>query len=210
MKNTNLIFNIVLAVAVGVLYILHFKGSSNEATNNSGSEKTDVKKEVSVNTTDLPDASIVYVNSDSLFAKYEMVTDIRSELEKDRKQKEAQFEKEYRTLEQKVNSFKEIAERLSQEEGQKQQMELMQQEQSLGARKEQLMTELAQKEQDKNILIQDKIANYIKRLNDKKQYTFVLGYSPGGGGILYAKGSLEITDIVIKGLNEEYKETKKK
>lgn len=209
MKNINLVFNIVLAVAVGILYFLHFKGSGNVSAN-SGSETTESKKEITVDTSSLPNASIVYVNSDSLFAKYEMVADIRTELEKDRKQKEAQFEKEYRSLEQKVNNFKEIAERLSQEEGQKQQMDLMQQEQSLGARKEQLMTELTQKEQDKNILIQDKIANYIKRLNEKKQYTYVLGYSPGGGGILYAKNSLEITDIVIKGLNEEYKEGKKK
>jgi len=37
----------------------------------------------------------------------------------------------------------------------------------------------------------------------------VIGYSKGGG-VLYAKEDLDITQDVLKGLNEEYKSIKKK
>lgn len=200
MKNLNTVFNILLTIAVVVLFYLHFSGKQNSANapvENIPAISTEMKA-------DLPKGSIVYINTDSLMANYKYVIDVKKKLEKERNEKEAQFQSKYQALEQQVNSFKEVAARLSQAEGERQQAELMQKEQKLGEYREQAMAELMTKEQDQNILIQKKITDYIALLNKESNYTFVLGYAQGGG-ILYANKTLDITKIVLDGLNAAYK-----
>jgi len=57
-KNASLILNIVLAIAVAVLYYLHFKGNSTDATPTAVPTESKGK-------------AIVYVNVDSLLTKYD-------------------------------------------------------------------------------------------------------------------------------------------
>lgn len=208
MKNLSLIYNVVLTIAVGVLFYLHFK--SKECCTSEANAETKAPKEVNVDLTTLPDTSIAFVNSDTLWSNYKYVLDEKKAMEKDRATKENAFNAKSKAFEEKVNRFREIAERLSQEEGQKQQLDLMQEEQNLNMLREQMMNDLMKKEQEKNDVLQNKILEYIDRLNKQsKNYTYVLGYSKGGG-ILYAKPSLDITATVLKGLNEEYAAEKKK
>jgi outer membrane protein len=53
-----------------------------------------------------------------------------------------------------------------------------------------------------------KIQDYLAKYNAGDKYDMVIGYSKGGG-VLYAKEDLDITQDVLKGLNEEYAKTKK-
>jgi outer membrane protein len=70
---------------------------------------------------------------------------------------------------------------------------------------EQTVKEAYQKE-DKELSeeILKTINNYIKRYGEKEGYTIILS-ATHYGNIAYADNALDITDIILKGLNEEYK-----
>ncbi|MBC7413056.1 MAG: OmpH family outer membrane protein [Bacteroidia bacterium] len=157
-----------------------------------------------VNIANLPTGSIVYVNTDSLMNNYKLVKDFKQEMERERSVKENAFQNKMAALEKQVTDFKEIAQRLSPEEGQRQQQELMLKEQKLGEYRENLMAELSKKEIDKNTEMTKRISDYLNKLNASGKYTYVMGYAQGGG-ILHANKTLDITTQVVAGLNAEYK-----
>jgi outer membrane protein len=53
------------------------------------------------------------------------------------------------------------------------------------------------------------IMEYLESLEGQENYQFVLGTS-FGGNILYANKNLNVTENVIKGLNEKYSKEKEK
>lgn len=189
-------WNIVLTLLVAFL----LTKKSNISTPTSANNTTIVTPNIN----SLPSGSIVYVNTDSLMNNYKLVKDFKQEMERERSVKENAFQNKMAALEKQVADFKEIAPRLSPEEGQRQQQELMLKEQKLGEYREALMTELTTKEQTKNTEMMKKISDYLAALNASGKYTFILGYAQGGG-ILHANKSLDITAQVITGLNDNYK-----
>ena len=66
-----------------------------------------------------------------------------------------------------------------------------------------LGNQLLEVKQTKNIQLQDSIFAYIKRFNQGPKYSYILEKSRTSG-ILFANDSLNITKVVIKGLNEAY------
>ncbi len=188
-------WNMVLTLLVAFLL-------TRKTDNKLTTEKTQTATNLAI--ANLPSGSIVYVNTDSLMNNYKLVKDFKQEMERERSVKENAFQNKMAALEKQVADFKEIAPRLSPEEGQRQQQELMLKEQKLGEYREALMTELTTKEQAKNAEMMKKISDYLATLNAEGKYTFILGYAQGGG-ILHANKSLDITAQVIMGLNDTYK-----
>jgi outer membrane protein len=90
------------------------------------------------------------------------------------------------------------------DDARKKEAELMDRQQKLYDLREQLANDLLVKEQDKNDMLQKAITDYIKKFNTGKNFSYVLGYSQGGG-ILFANDSLDITNEIIEGLNSEYR-----
>jgi outer membrane protein len=206
-KNNSSIIQIILAIAIVVLYILHFTGNKNNSTKISETPLPSVDSTAKITLTELPDFSIVYINSDTLMEKYELVTDMKQKLETRMKDYENSFQAKLKKFEKDVQSFQESARYYTQEEGQKKQMELMGREQELTALKEDLSNKLAEEEHKMNLELKKRISDFLKKQNNQKQYHFILGYSDLTN-ILYANDSLDITNTVINGLNLEYKTEK--
>lgn len=202
MKNLLLSLNIILVIAVGYLFYQHFKKPGQAAV----TETTSAKAPVVI---DLKPSSIVYINSDSLWSNYQFVKDIKKQLEKERASSESQFQAKYEQLEKEANEFRDKAQFMSQDQGMKAQQDLMEKEQKLGEWREEAASKLLQNENEKNNMLQNKITEYLKRNYSNSNYTYILGYS-AGGGILYANDSLDITTEVINGLNAEYTASQKK
>lgn len=197
MKSPQLIINIAFGLAVIVLYYLHFtKGQNN-------------KREIIAPQIDLKSSKIVYINTDSLWENYEFVKEIKKTLAAQRTQAESEFAQKYQALANEEQNFREIAQRLSEEEGIKQQQELLQKEQKLGEFREQMQERLMKGEQDKNEEITKNITEYLKKAYVSTPYTYILGYTTGGG-ILFANQNLDITTEVVKGLNANYNAIKSK
>jgi outer membrane protein len=70
-------------------------------------------------------------------------------------------------------------------------------------RKDALFQKLDEDQAKSSDELYTKLNEYLKKYNKEKNYSFVLGFQKGGG-ILFANDSLNVTNDVVKGLNEEY------
>ncbi len=152
---------------------------------------------------------IVYVNSDSLLTKYDYFKDLKTKLdgkaksaEQDMGAKTQAFQREVAQYQQQQNTMAADQRAATEQRLARKQQELQAYQQNAGAA---LQTEQA-KEQEK---LYDKVADYLKTYAKTKGYKMVLTYSKGNSAILFADDSLDITTEVIKGLNDDYKSTKK-
>lgn len=201
MKNASIILNSVLAAAVIVLYILHFSSNSGSSSNNSGSEGVTA-----------PSGSVVYIQIDSLMNQYDMFNDLKSELESkaqviqdDLSKKGRAFERDYKDWEEKIQ--KGLITR-AQAETQQQQLAARQQElQNLGQQKQ---MEMAEEERVLINRVMDALNTYLKKYNEDKKFAIIINSSATMNTVLQADSSLNITNSVVAGLNEEYIKTKSK
>jgi outer membrane protein len=72
-----------------------------------------------------------------------------------------------------------------------------------------LTAEINEKQVVMNRQVINAIMEYMKENHAQFNYKYVLGAS-FGGNVLYASDSLDITKNIVLGLNEKYKNTKKK
>ena len=199
MKNLQLVANVFFLIAISVLFYLYFSSSSNnEASKGIVTPKIELKS-----------SKLVYINTDSLWENYDYVKEIKKVLASQRSQAEAEFAQKYQALANEEQNFREIAQRLSEEEGIKQQQELLLKEQKLGEFRDQMQEKLMKSEQDKNEQITKNITDYLRIAYQNTPYNYILGYTRGGG-ILFAHDSLDITKEVIKGLNQNHLKNKEK
>lgn len=197
MKNASLILNVVLTIAVAVLYYLHFKDRQPETS-------SVVKAPV-----EAKGKEIVYVNVDSLLTKYEYFKDTQKVLESKRFQLENDLAAKGRNLQNKVAFFQQRAATMTQEQGRATEASLQKEQQDILAYRERAAQNLATEEQTKNRQLYDQIYDYLKKENAKNKYEFVLGYTKGGG-ILFADQSGDQTSRILAGLNKEYQEKQTK
>ncbi|WP_207503734.1 OmpH/Skp family outer membrane protein [Telluribacter humicola] len=194
-NNTSLIWNIVLTVALAVLYFLHFSGSKSGSAA-SGSPEVGGRR-------------IVYVQVDSLLTNYDFFKETKKELENKRFQLENDLTTRGRSLENEIAFFQQRAQTMTLDQARATEQQLMKKQQDLVQYRDRSAQQLAQQEADKNEMLYKQIQEYIKKYNDDNNYEYVLGYSQGGG-ILYADTTLNVTQKMIEGLNKEYSEISKK
>jgi outer membrane protein len=194
-KNLSLTLNVVLLVAVAVLYYLHFSGRKAPAALVAGTVAAAGKDQTT--------NQYAYVNVDSLLTKYDYFKVTRTQLEDRRKKLETEIAGRTRSLENEVVSAQRKANTMTLEQAQLTEQNLRRKEQELMRYQNDAARQLAEEEQKKNEELINNISLYLKKHTEDKPYKIVFGYSKGGG-ILYATDSLDITQEVLKGLNQDY------
>ena len=195
MKNFTLGLNIVLALAVAILFYLHFSSAS------SGNV-------VSGSTKAVPSGSfrIAYFETDSIQNQFEYFKEIAGELES-KSQSNAKILGDMKsTFSNKYQELQKVGSALSQSELANKQQELMQMEKAFQG-KEKMMSDEMQDEQFRKMQdVKKKIEDYLKEYNKDKGYAFILSSS---ADLMYLKdSSYNITKDVVKGLNALYKKKK--
>src|SRR5688500_7436740 len=190
MKNLSLILNVVLLVAVVILYVLHF--SSREVQSTSSSSDTS-----NVN------LKLAYINSDSVLKHYEYLKVNRGQLEAKTKKMDQDLRNRTVGLENEISAYQRNAssmtlgpERAAEEDLGKQQRNLQMYQQSL---QQQLMQEEARLNKE----LYDRITGFLKDYGHEKGLQVVLKFDPTSD-VLYGGTGLDITNDVVKGLNEAY------
>jgi len=188
------IITALLAIAVVVLFILHFKQPSAEPG----------KTTLSVSAPAIPVSSnIVYVNSDSLLEGYTFYKAKKAEFESKEAQIKNHLQAESERLQKDAADYQDRAATMTDGERAKKEEELMMRQQSLMKKKDDLLGAFDEEQSKFNEDLFAKLSAYLKSYNKEKNYTFILGYQKGGG-ILYANDSLDITREVLEGLNKDY------
>lgn len=201
MKKTSLVVNIVLAIAVVLLYILHFTSSPKSA--HTSSERGESVESFS------GEVAIAWVNIDSVLSKYDMYFDIQQELEAKGRKMETDMTTRTRAFEKQMIDFQDKVQKglVTRSTAQQMQNDLAAKEQELYQFRDELRMKFAEEEQVMLRRIQHSITDYLKIYNQDKGFQIILS-GTFGGPLLYGNPSIEITKDVIAGLNVEYGKTK--
>ncbi|MCD4746131.1 MAG: OmpH family outer membrane protein [Bacteroidales bacterium] len=196
--NFNLILNVILFIGLVILYFFHF-------SDNNKNEK--LHNPPIIANTASGSLSIAFVNSDVFLEKYELVNQLKKELDKQGKKMEAEILSKQQAYEKDAVYFQEQVAKnaLSEESAQIIYKQLMQEQDKLIELRDKYTNEIYKKENDMNILLLDSITNFLKRYNKILNFDYILSYNKAGN-ILFAKDTLDITESVLYELNKEYKE----
>ncbi len=202
MKNLSVILSALALIGVIVLFGMQMSGSDNKE------KETTTTKEESTSS-----GKIAYINIDSLEANYEYLKEKQKELEarqesmaNELKRSQQKFQEDYVAVQRKAQ-----AGTLTQAEYEAAEKRLRQMSQSLESSEARLTKELMKEQEEFNKDLKKRLDDYLSDYNEDKGYDFILSYSSLINNILLADSALEITEDIIKGMNEEYaKENKEK
>lgn len=157
-----------------------------------------------------PAGSIVYIQMDSLVNQYDMFNDLKSEFETnvvaiqdDLRKKSNAFEKSVTDFQNKMNKGL-----LTRSQAETQQQALAEREQNLRNLSQQKQLEMQEEEAVMLRKVMDAIQTYLVAYNETHNYALILN-TQASNVVLIGNPSLDITNDVLKGLNEEYIKSKK-
>ena len=192
MKNINLLLNIVLTLAVVLLFALYFNGKKGSS---------DVAGNVAAGSANM---RIAYFNSDSIMANYQLVKDEKAKMEQDMKSAEDQFAAEQKQFQKDVEEFQARAQFLTITDKEAREAKLGRKQQELAQLEQTLSNQLAENESAVTKRIFDSMKGFMDDYAKKNKFTYVLSYARGGQ-VWYADSTLDITSDMLKHLNEDYK-----
>ena len=148
-----------------------------------------------------PVGSIVYIQMDSLIAGYDMANDLRTELEAKVADIQGDVNKKQRAFESDANEFQTKAELQN-----RQLNERLQALQNEGQIKQ---NEIAEEQAVLLNKVFDAVQTYLTEYNKTHNYALILTTSAASSTVIVGNPSLDITNDVLIGLNEEYAKNKK-
>lgn len=200
MKNINYLINGVLAVAVVILFILHFSGGKQETVT-----RTIAQGDKPVNM--LP---VAYVNVDSLLLNYNYAKDLYEIQMKSQENARLNLNQKMRELEKEVGEFQRKLENnifLTRERAEQEQLRLRKKEQDLQELDQRTANELMAESQRMSELLRDTLVSQLKELNKDKRFQIILS-NTSGDNILLAEDAYDITAELIEVMNKSYAPTK--
>ena len=194
MKNLSIGLNVLLLIAVIVLYILHFSGNGNSTSNQGGTATVNA------------DAKIVYINMDTLLNNYTQSRELNEAFLKKLEANRTELNIKVKNFDREAAEFRNKVENngfMTRERAEQAQMDLMIKQQNL-QKLQQEMTENAQREQmEINRKLYDAITNFLTEYNKAKGFQLILSTTLGGN-VLFAQEGFDITNEVVSQLNEQY------
>ena len=197
MKSINLIFNVVLLLLIGVLFYLHFSTAKTPKT--TAVSKTTEATPATANS----DCKIAYFEMDSIENSFSMVKDVKAELSRKEEAINNELARMQRSYQEKANDYQSKAATMNQVQSEMATKDIMQMQQNLQSRKQQLDEEYQNFYMRRMRDVKTKIEDFLKGYNTDKGFAYIFAYEPGL--FYYRDTAFNITGDVIKGLNETYK-----
>ena len=200
MKNASLVISVISLIAAITFGVLFLTNDNKKADAPAEGEATGVVASK---------GDIVYIDLDRILMDYDMANDLRAVVETKGQNIQAEITRRGKKLESEVKSFQEKMNKglMTRSVAEVQQQKLMQQEQEFNeyaAKKQQEM-------QEEQVVMMNQLGDAIKTFLDKynaeKQYAMILTNN-AGAPVITADPSLDITDDVLAGLNDDYIKSK--
>jgi outer membrane protein len=149
--------------------------------------------------------SAAWVNIDTLINNYDMYFDKQKELEESSRKSEATLTEKSRDFEKQAADYQDKAQKglITRSQAQQIEQRLGEQQQELYRLRDELRAQLADEQQVKLRQIHQSITEYLAIYNKDKGFHLILS-STFGGPLLYGHPALDITQEVLKGLNQKY------
>lgn len=199
MKQLSIGLNIVLFLAVAILYYLHFAPEKKLAVNTQPVPQqprdTVARKEIVV----------AYVELDSLNNNVNFIRLRKKELEAEQRQIGSEYENAYRQLAAQRDDFLKKGKSITQQEAEDFQQKLGLRQQEIEQAKQQKSQKLAEKGARIMEDMQGRLKDFMSDYNKEKKYTLIFTTGTGLDYFLYKDTSLNITSEIVKGLNIKMK-----
>lgn len=190
MKNISLILNAILFVAVAVLYYLHFSPKSSAVAEEGVASISDLK--------------IAYINSDSVLKYYEFFNVNKEKLEAKGKKLDQDFRNRAQSLQNDIGAYQRNVGTMTIGQAKAVEEDLGKKQQNLQLYQRSLEQEIMADQAKMNEELYAKITDYLKQYGEEKGLQIVFKYDPSSD-LLYGGKTIDITQEVIKGLNEAFK-----
>lgn len=154
-------------------------------------------------------AEIVYVNSDSLLSKYDYFKDMSTRLEDKGKKAQVDVSSKGQAFQREVAEYQKGAAALSADQRAATEQRLARKQQELQTYNQNATAQIQQEQGAENAKLYDKIADFLKGYAKEKGYKLILTYSKANPTVLFGDESLNVTNEVVKQLNDNYKKDKK-
>lgn len=188
MKSNSWIINGIFAVAIIVLFVLHFSSSSTpikSAALNAGGVK------------------VAYFEIDSIQNSYSFFKDVKAALQAKDMENAKQLTALKNAFAIKYQDLQKNGQYLSQAEVGSRQQELAQLEKNYTNKEQQLAAELQEESFKRLQEVKKRIESFLVKYNKNKEFAYIFSSNPD---LMYYKDtSYDITTDIIKGLNAEYK-----
>jgi outer membrane protein len=206
-KNLNILTQGILAIAVIVLFILHFSSKTPKTKQ--------IDQQTSAYTYDSTQSSgprIAYVNTDTILANYKYYEDEIAQYMRDKSATEKRYMDKLKALEEEYNNYI-YKVRLGLITEQQAETEFAQKREDLEKYEQQASQALMEKQESFSKNLYDSIYNVVNRFNQKLNYTFVIATNASNNALLHSDTNFDLTSLIIEELNsnyEAYLEKKKK
>jgi outer membrane protein len=198
--------NIILAISVVVLLLLHFtsnKGGANTAEEKVMTEDDSVKAILNQPPKSVGELKIAFVNSDSVSKYYDFTKLIEADLLAKQAAAESKLKGLYGAYEKKQKAIEKEFKILGDAEKQEKMQELGLMEQNIMQEEQKLNQELQQLEAEVMNDYVTKTNAFMQNIGKQLGYDYILSFRLGGQ-ILFANPELDITKEVIVLVNKEY------
>lgn len=197
MNKISTVLSILCLGLVGVLFYLHF----------SHTEKLNKVKDAATKNAQT-NFRIAYFDIDSLQANYEHYKDALDEVKKNEQSMNAELQNLRSRYQRYIGELQQKGASMTQAEQEAAQRNLQNMDKDFREREGQLQNSLQNKQMELMKKLRQEIEAYLAQFNKQKEYAYIFSYEPGL--LLYYRDSLyDITNDVVRGLNEQYKGAKK-
>lgn len=197
MKKGMIVWNVALTVVAAVLLYFHFTGNGGRSSLAKKAEPAGPFR-------------MAYFEMDSVAANFDLVKELKAEMQKKEEAISSEMQKMADNMQRKYEYYQQQAntglmnEKQSEVAGQ----EMRSLDDQLKNRKQALDAEYGDFVMRRQNEIKSKIEAFLAEYNKEQQYSYIVSYEQG---LFYYKDTAyNITADLIKGLNEKYKQEKKK
>jgi outer membrane protein len=154
--------------------------------------------------------TIAMVDTDSIFAHYDMVADMIKELEDTEKRLTNDLQRQAKNFQNDYESYLKIGATLTLSEQRKREEALQKRQEELQKLEQRYTQQLMTLRSQRNQEVEDQIFSFIEKYNETHgNYTIVMSNSRTSG-VLYSLPSMDITEPILEGLNTEYAKNRPK
>jgi outer membrane protein len=221
-KNAHLAFTSVLAIAVGMLFVLHFTSKPTTtapsaksaqavaplATLDSGAATEPAEQPV---VDAAGDTAVIrrvgYVKSGELLEGYKGMQTARTAYEAKMARWEREHQEAVAAFQSAVQQYQAKAGGMLDGQRAEQEQKLQAQEQQVAQRQQQLQQQAAEEEAKLNEQVLGKVNKLLERYGKANNYDLIL--VAGNGSVAYGRPGLDLTKIILDQLNAEYAAGKK-
>lgn len=197
-----IICNAVLLLGLIGIYIIHFTGVGTKSKVNADATAP-LEKEGGL--------TIAYVNTDTLLAKYQYAIDMEQELLAYKDQQEAYGRQQMEKFQNDYQEYLKNGASMTLTQQQQKEAELKQRAEKMSTLEQELSAKILERQMSENTKLLNAIFAYVREYNAaNQQFDIILRKTFNDSPTLYLNPAMDITDEIVKGLNEEYKQVKGK